>query len=109
MVDQLLSHGIGLLFCIGGDGTLRGAMEIANEVKWRTLPIGIIGIPKTIDNSLASSKNPSALKPRCRSPQRSSHPHAKKRWVPRMGQHCQADGPRFRLHCGNRNASQFGG
>ena len=52
MVDQLLSHGIGLLFCVGGDGTVRGAMAIANEVNRRTLPIGIIGIPKTIDNNL---------------------------------------------------------
>ena len=52
MVDQLLSHGIGLLFCIGGDGTLRGAMAIANEVKRRNLPIGVVGIPKTIDNDL---------------------------------------------------------
>ena len=52
MVDQLLSNGIGLLFCVGGDGTLRGAMAIANEVKRRNLPIGVIGIPKTIDNDL---------------------------------------------------------
>ncbi len=52
MVDQLLSNGIGLLFCVGGDGTLRGAMAIANEVNRRKLPIGIIGIPKTIDNDL---------------------------------------------------------
>lgn len=52
MVDQLLSNGIELLFCIGGDGTLRGAMAIANEVNRRKLPIGIIGIPKTIDNDL---------------------------------------------------------
>ena len=52
MVDQLLSNGIELLFCVGGDGTLRGAMAIANEVNRRKLPIGIIGIPKTIDNDL---------------------------------------------------------
>ena len=52
MVDQLLSNGIGLLFCVGGDGTRRGAMAIANEVNRRKLPIGIIGIPKTIDNDL---------------------------------------------------------
>ena len=52
MVDQLLSNGIGLLFCVGGDGTLRGAMAIANEISRRNLPIGVIGIPKTIDNDL---------------------------------------------------------
>lgn len=52
MVDQLLERGIQLLFCIGGDGTLRGASSIAAEVQRRKLPIGIIGIPKTIDNDL---------------------------------------------------------
>lgn len=52
MVDQLISMGINILFCIGGDGTLKGASAIAKEIKKRNLGIGIVGIPKTIDNDL---------------------------------------------------------
>jgi 6-phosphofructokinase 1 len=52
MVDTLERMGIGVLFVIGGDGTLRGAMTIAAEVGRRGLPIGVVGIPKTIDNDI---------------------------------------------------------
>ena len=52
MVDTLMRLNINVLFCIGGDGTLRGAHAIAEEVKKRRQPISIIGIPKTIDNDL---------------------------------------------------------
>lgn len=52
MVDTLYREDIRLLFTIGGDGTLRGADEIYNEVKSRDLGIGVIGIPKTIDNDI---------------------------------------------------------
>lgn len=52
MVDTLMRLNINMLFCIGGDGTLRGAHAIAEEVKKRHQPISIIGIPKTIDNDL---------------------------------------------------------
>lgn len=52
MVDTLMRLNINMLFCIGGDGTLRGARDIANEVKRRKQPISVIGIPKTIDNDL---------------------------------------------------------
>ncbi|SHK97235.1 ATP-dependent 6-phosphofructokinase [Fibrobacter sp. UWEL] len=52
MVDTLMRLNINILFCIGGDGTLRGAHAIAEEVKKRKQPISIIGIPKTIDNDL---------------------------------------------------------
>lgn len=52
MVDTLMRLNINVLFCIGGDGTLRGAHDIAQEVKKRKQPISIIGIPKTIDNDL---------------------------------------------------------
>lgn len=53
MVDTLQRLGIGLLFTVGGDGTLRGAHEIAQEVRRRGLPIGVIGVPKTIDNDIS--------------------------------------------------------
>jgi 6-phosphofructokinase 1 len=52
MVDTLEKMGISVLFVIGGDGTLRGAMTIAAEVGRRGLPIGVVGIPKTIDNDI---------------------------------------------------------
>jgi 6-phosphofructokinase 1 len=51
-VDFLASQGVNMLFCIGGDGTQRGAHEIAAEVARRRLDIAVIGIPKTIDNDI---------------------------------------------------------
>ena len=53
MVDTLEQMNIGLLFTIGGDGTLRGAQGIAEEIGRRGLRIGVIGIPKTIDNDIS--------------------------------------------------------
>ena len=52
MVDRLVADGIDILFTIGGDGTLRGARAIADEVARRQLPIAIVAIPKTIDNDI---------------------------------------------------------
>ena len=52
-VDTLERMNIGILFAIGGDGTLRGARDIAEEVKKRGLKISVIGIPKTIDNDIS--------------------------------------------------------
>jgi 6-phosphofructokinase 1 len=52
MVDALERMNISILFCIGGDGTMRGAELITNEIARRNLKISIIGIPKTIDNDL---------------------------------------------------------
>ena len=52
MVDTLMRLNINVLFCIGGDGTLRGAHDIAKEVQKRKQPISVIGIPKTIDTDL---------------------------------------------------------
>jgi 6-phosphofructokinase 1 len=43
---------IDILFCVGGDGTQRGAHDIAAEVARRKLPIAVVGIPKTIDNDI---------------------------------------------------------
>ncbi len=52
LVDALARMNINLLFCIGGDGSLRCARDIADECKKRKLSISVIGIPKTIDNDL---------------------------------------------------------
>jgi 6-phosphofructokinase 1 len=53
MVDTLQRMGIGILFAVGGDGTQRGALAIAEETRRRDLPISVIGIPKTVDNDVA--------------------------------------------------------
>ena len=52
IVDTLVRMNINILFCIGGDGSLRCAHEIAEEVLKRGLKISVVGIPKTIDNDL---------------------------------------------------------
>ena len=53
MVDRLERLGIGILFAIGGDGTLRGAQAIAAAAAARGLKISVIGVPKTIDNDIS--------------------------------------------------------
>jgi 6-phosphofructokinase 1 len=52
MVDTLEIMNINVLFCIGGDGTLRGAHAIHREIEKRKLKICVAGIPKTIDNDI---------------------------------------------------------
>jgi 6-phosphofructokinase 1 len=52
MVDTLEIMNVNVLFCIGGDGTLRGAHAIHQEIKKRKLKISVGGIPKTIDNDI---------------------------------------------------------
>lgn len=52
MVDTLVRMNINVLFCIGGDGSLRCASDIAAEVDRRGLKISVVGIPKTVDNDL---------------------------------------------------------
>ncbi len=53
MVDTLDQMNVGILFAIGGDGTLRGVAAIADEIETRGLKISVIGIPKTIDNDIS--------------------------------------------------------
>lgn len=53
MVDTLERMNVGILFTIGGDGTLKGAQAIVDEVAKRGLKIAVIGIPKTIDNDIS--------------------------------------------------------
>ena len=53
MVDYLEELGVGILFAIGGDGTLRGAQTIGEEAARRGLKISVIGVPKTIDNDIS--------------------------------------------------------
>ncbi|MDA8686442.1 ATP-dependent 6-phosphofructokinase [Robiginitalea sp.] len=52
MVDTLVMQNIQILFTIGGDGTLKGAEAIGQEIERRGLHISVVGIPKTIDNDI---------------------------------------------------------
>jgi 6-phosphofructokinase 1 len=52
IVDALDRINIRILFLIGGDGTLRAAQEICQEIARRNLRISVIVIPKTIDNDI---------------------------------------------------------
>ncbi len=52
IVDALERMNIGILFTIGGDGTMAACAKIADEINQRRLKIGVIGIPKTIDNDI---------------------------------------------------------
>jgi len=52
IVDCLERMNIRILFVIGGDGTLRGAMDIARVIAERGLAIAVVGVPKTIDNDI---------------------------------------------------------
>ncbi|MFH1985942.1 MAG: ATP-dependent 6-phosphofructokinase [Pseudomonadota bacterium] len=52
IVDSLERMSIGVLFMIGGDGTLMAAARIADAITERRLKTSVIGIPKTIDNDI---------------------------------------------------------
>jgi 6-phosphofructokinase 1 len=52
IVDALDRLNVRILFLIGGDGTLRAANQICEEITARDLRIGVIVIPKTIDNDI---------------------------------------------------------
>lgn len=53
MVDNLQHLKINMLFCVGGDGTMRAAEKLTDEITARSAKIAVIGIPKTIDNDLS--------------------------------------------------------
>jgi len=53
IVKNLVDRNINILFCIGGDGTLRGAHALVEEIEKQGLEISVIGIPKTIDNDIS--------------------------------------------------------
>jgi len=52
MLESLRALGVDMLFTIGGDGTMKGALAIHEEIKRRKLPVAVVGIPKTIDNDI---------------------------------------------------------
>ena len=52
IVDCLEQLGVNILFVIGGDGSMRGALKIAAAVAARERRIAVVGVPKTIDNDI---------------------------------------------------------
>jgi len=53
IVDTMEKLNLNMLFTIGGDGTQRGTLDIAEELDKRKLKIALVGIPKTVDNDFA--------------------------------------------------------
>lgn len=52
IVDSLQRMNINMLFTIGGDGTQKGALAIAEEAERRNYTLSVVGVPKTVDNDL---------------------------------------------------------
>ena len=52
ILEGIVQQNVNMVFTIGGDGTMKGAYKIAEEIKKRNLKISVIGIPKTIDNDI---------------------------------------------------------
>ncbi|MBL8829610.1 MAG: ATP-dependent 6-phosphofructokinase, partial [Planctomycetaceae bacterium] len=53
IVDCLERMNVNVLFVLGGDGTLRGALKIAEAAEARGCKLSVVGIPKTIDNDIS--------------------------------------------------------
>ncbi|KAK1295988.1 6-phosphofructokinase 2 [Acorus calamus] len=52
IVDAIVDRGFNQIYVIGGDGTMRGAVKIFDEIRRRKLHVSITGIPKTVDNDI---------------------------------------------------------
>ena len=52
IVDALERLNVGILFVIGGDGSMKAARRIQEEIARRRSKISVIGVPKTIDNDV---------------------------------------------------------
>ncbi|MBN2139681.1 MAG: ATP-dependent 6-phosphofructokinase [Desulfovibrionaceae bacterium] len=52
IVDALERMNVCVVFMIGGDGTMRAAAKVRDEVARRNNRIAVVGIPKTIDNDI---------------------------------------------------------
>ncbi len=52
MVDTLERLNIQILFCIGSDEALLGALALSETIQRRGLKIAVIAVPKTIDNDI---------------------------------------------------------
>jgi 6-phosphofructokinase 1 len=53
IVDSLSAMSCSMLFVVGGDGSQKAALRIAEETAKRSLAMAVVGVPKTIDNDLS--------------------------------------------------------
>jgi len=53
IADAIERLNLNILFTIGGDGTQKGALAIAEELEHRGEMVSVVGIPKTIDNDIS--------------------------------------------------------
>jgi 6-phosphofructokinase 1 len=51
-VENLIQRKVDMLFCIGGDGTQRGAFALYEACRKRGHSLSVVGVPKTIDNDV---------------------------------------------------------
>ncbi|MEF8823164.1 MAG: ATP-dependent 6-phosphofructokinase [Desulfohalobiaceae bacterium] len=52
IVEALERLNVNVLFMVGGDGAMKAAGVVAEEVRQRNMKLSVIGIPKTIDNDI---------------------------------------------------------
>ncbi|KAF9611373.1 hypothetical protein IFM89_031385 [Coptis chinensis] len=52
IVDGIEQRGFNQVYIVGGDGSMRGAVKIFEEIRRRKLNISVTGIPKTVDNDI---------------------------------------------------------
>lgn len=52
IVNSIKDHEFDQVYVIGGDGTMRGAVTIFDEICRQKLNVAIAGIPKTVDNDI---------------------------------------------------------
>jgi 6-phosphofructokinase 1 len=75
IADALERANVGMLFVIGGDGTMKAARRIQEEISKRGAKISIIGVPRPSTTTSTSSPSPSAsTRPWKRPPRPSAAP-----------------------------------
>lgn len=52
MAQFLVDNKVDMLFCIGGDGTMKGALSLSKQLRKQKANVVVIGVPKTIDNDI---------------------------------------------------------
>eukprot|EP00249_Psilotum_nudum_P021756 c28232_g1_i2 orf=361-2001(-) len=52
IMDAIEKQRLNQIYIIGGDGTIRGAVKVFEEVRRRGMKVIVVGIPKTVDNDV---------------------------------------------------------
>ncbi len=68
IVDRMEELGLNILFAVGGDGTQKGALRIAEEIARRGKKMAVVGIPRRSTTTCLSSSARSDSKLRWRKP-----------------------------------------